>query len=369
MPRATVAASLRVDPDFLAGADPDGRLRLYAPDPVDPGSSISHWDSVATPDLLMEPAIGGNVEIGDLDLTLDQLRDIGWSPGSSNIVGPLRRRPRARVSSLPTRSARTGATPCCTSPSIWGGLLGSGVTIHIDASFDELDCGDDSAVLAQAGPEFIYESFAGADVHSTWYPGALAEALSGQNLSLEDDSDPDASDISATFNSRIDEGCIGGGSFSYNLAGNAPGRQLSFVNVALHELAHGLGFVSLVNESTGANPFGMPDIFSVFTLDTTSGRRWNQMTNAERVVSATNTGRLVWAGPNVRAAAPELPRRGVPILFVASPNSVDGGYEVATAEFGPSLSSAGRPRQSGAGRRRDRSARATAASRSSTPPP
>ena len=44
---------------------------------------------------------------------------------------------------------------------------------------------------------------------------------------------------------------------------------MSFVNVALHELGHGLGFVSFVNESTGANPFGMPDIFSVFTLDTT----------------------------------------------------------------------------------------------------
>ena len=257
MPRATVAASLGVDPDFLAGADPLGRLRLFAPDPVDPGSSISHWDAVASPDLLMEPAIGGNVEIGDLDLTLDQLRDIGWSPGSSNVVVHFGDA-QGEGFFAPDPLGQNRRDALLHVASIWGGLLNSGVTIHVDASFDELDCDSESAVLAQAGPQFIFESFAGADVPSTWYPGALAEALSGQNLSLEDDVDPEAGDITATFNTRIDEGCIGGGTFSYNLSGNAPARQVSFVNVALHELGHGLGFVSLVNESTGANPFGPP---------------------------------------------------------------------------------------------------------------
>ena len=52
----------------------------------------------------------------------------------------------------------------------------------------------------------------------------------------------------------------------------------------------------------------MPDIFSFFTRDTSSGLLWHQMNNAERVASAKNTGRLVWDGPNVNAAAPQLPR-------------------------------------------------------------
>ena len=60
------------------------------------------------------------------------------------------------------------------------------------------------------------------------------------------------------------------------------------------------------------------------------------MNNAERGASAINTGRLVWDGPNVHAAAPSF-LSGSPILFVASPESVDGGYEVATAGFGPAL--------------------------------
>src|SRR5262245_2839326 len=83
---ASVHGTLRTDPDVPLGADPAGRLRLYAPDPVDPGSSISHWDLPATPDLLMEPFIGPGAEIGELDLTVEQLEDIGWSPGSSRIV-------------------------------------------------------------------------------------------------------------------------------------------------------------------------------------------------------------------------------------------------------------------------------------------
>ena len=338
--RATVSATMGLDTDFLAGADPQGRLRLFAPDPVDPGSSISHWDSLAVPDLLMEPAIGGGVSIGDIDLTLEQMRDIGWSPGSSNIVVVFDDAPgEGFFAPEPLGGNRRNAFTHVAD--IWSDLLQSSVPIRVSASFESLECGDGGSVLAQAGPQFIYESFAGAHVSSVWYPGPLAESLSGENLSVEDDVNPDAADIEVTFNSEIDESCAGSGtSFHYGLSGTAPSNQLSFVNVALHEMGHGLGFVSFVNESTGANPFGLPDIYSVFALDTTSGLHWDEMNNAERRASAINTGRLVWDGANVHAAAPSF-LSGSPILFVAAPSSVDGGYEVATAGFGPALDNAG----------------------------
>lgn len=74
-------AKLSVDLSVRAGADPAGHARLYAPFPVAPGSSISHWDTVAFRNLLMEPAINGdlthNVKAPD-DLTLELLRDVGW---------------------------------------------------------------------------------------------------------------------------------------------------------------------------------------------------------------------------------------------------------------------------------------------------
>jgi hypothetical protein len=68
------------DPNSLAGADDGGRVRLYAPNPVEPGSSIAHWDTTASPDLLMEPFLQPDVRGSeDLDLTPVLFLDIGWS--------------------------------------------------------------------------------------------------------------------------------------------------------------------------------------------------------------------------------------------------------------------------------------------------
>ncbi len=56
-----VTASIGVNLAVRAGADTLGRARLYAPFPVAPGSSISHYDTVASRNLLMEPAINGDL--------------------------------------------------------------------------------------------------------------------------------------------------------------------------------------------------------------------------------------------------------------------------------------------------------------------
>jgi hypothetical protein len=81
-----VTAALRVDPNVRAGADPEGRARLYAPNPLVGGSSVSHYDSVASRNLLMEPAINPDltheVSAPD-DLTLELFRDIGWFPDAN----------------------------------------------------------------------------------------------------------------------------------------------------------------------------------------------------------------------------------------------------------------------------------------------
>lgn len=80
----TVNATLGVDPAVRAGADALGRALIDAPNPVQPGSSISHWDPIAFPNQLMEPSINSdlthNVAEPD-DLTVALFRDIGWFPG------------------------------------------------------------------------------------------------------------------------------------------------------------------------------------------------------------------------------------------------------------------------------------------------
>jgi hypothetical protein len=75
---ALMNGSLRNDPSQLAGASKEGYVRLYAPCTDDPGSSLHHWDIVASPSLLMEPFVNGDLLHG-VDLTQYQLLDIGWT--------------------------------------------------------------------------------------------------------------------------------------------------------------------------------------------------------------------------------------------------------------------------------------------------
>jgi len=61
-----------------------GHVRLYAPNPAEPGSSVSHFDTVASPNLLMEPFINDDLTSStNQDLTNFQFTDIGWNDALS----------------------------------------------------------------------------------------------------------------------------------------------------------------------------------------------------------------------------------------------------------------------------------------------
>jgi hypothetical protein len=53
----------------------NGHLRLYAPNPYQGGSSISHWDTALSPDELMEPSA---TPTSDDRSTIQLLKDVGW---------------------------------------------------------------------------------------------------------------------------------------------------------------------------------------------------------------------------------------------------------------------------------------------------
>ncbi|MCG8460655.1 MAG: hypothetical protein MI919_30605 [Holophagales bacterium] len=73
-----VKGKIFADPRILAGTS-DGFVRLFAPDPVRPGSSKSHWDTTALPNLLMEPSVSPDLESATtLDLSPSLLLDLGW---------------------------------------------------------------------------------------------------------------------------------------------------------------------------------------------------------------------------------------------------------------------------------------------------
>lgn len=329
-----INVTLRVDPNVLSGADPQGRLLLYTPNPLEPGSSISHWDTSATPNLLMEPNI--NADLGDdLDLTPRQMQDIGWSTGGSATIQLHFNDPANQGFNLPNLGPLRQAA-AQRAADIWASTLDSSITIHIDVSFDDLPCSTtDGAVLAQAGATFLFQddSFPFAD---TWYHGALAEALAAENLSLQDIPDPEAGDIQATFNSDIDNACLGAGSgFDYSLSGvPAPGK-ISFLGVAMHEFGHGLGFGNFLNEATGEFFMGSPDIYTQFIRDNSKRKIWARMSPPEIQDSSINTGNIVWTGANTKQGAKSF-LNASPAVTVNMPNDL-GSFTATVAQFGPSV--------------------------------
>ncbi len=88
-----VHVTIGLDPNHLAGADDAGRLLMYAPNPVQSGSSVSHWDTSEFPNLLMEPAINADLT-AQVDLTYNAFVDEGWFPQLASVPpaqakGPL----------------------------------------------------------------------------------------------------------------------------------------------------------------------------------------------------------------------------------------------------------------------------------------
>lgn len=245
----------------------------------------------------------------------------------------------------PTAAAPVGGNPGVTigaqrlnvfeeAATIWGALLPSTVTIRVEARFNPQSCDASSAVLGSAGPIAVDMDFANAPLAGTWYHIALANRLAGVDL------DPGDNDISATFNSSIDNNnnCLSGTNWYYGLDGDE-GNDVELLPVVLHELGHGLGFSTLVG-SSGAEFLGDPDVYESNIRDNDQGTTWNNLTQGQRATSATNSGNVVWNGSTATALAPSL-LGGSPTLFINSPGTLPATMEIGLAGFGAEMTEAG----------------------------
>ncbi len=82
-----VVAQLFADTTILAGADTAGHPKLFVPTAFSDGSSMYHYDTSASPNLLMEPNISSDLPANGVDLTLNELVDIGWKLAPSQQTG------------------------------------------------------------------------------------------------------------------------------------------------------------------------------------------------------------------------------------------------------------------------------------------
>jgi hypothetical protein len=179
---------------------------------------------------------------------------------------------------------------------IWQSIIDSDVEIKVESQFDSLTCSSGSAVLGSAGAATVFRDFSNAPVRMTWYPIALANSLAGSDLSIQ-------ADISATFNSQIDNNnnCLNNTNWYYGIDGNKPSNSIDLLSVVMHEIGHGLGFQTFVDISSGQK-LGRPgrdDMFMLHLEDHSTGKKWSDMGNSERVASATDSADLHWTGSSV----------------------------------------------------------------------
>ena len=183
----------------------------------------------------------------------------------------------------------------------WASDFSSTVPIHVDASFTRQGFG---GILASATPAKFFHGFKGAPDADLWYPSAMANALAGKDL------DPANPEIIIHINSTM------ANQFYIGTDGGCPPNQYDLESIILHEVGHGLGFLS--NDSYdsffGYGSIDQPTPYDAYA-QLSDGRRLMDLPSPSVELGKALTSTIVWSGRNGVAA-----NNGVkPKLYTPSP--------------------------------------------------
>ena len=183
---------------------------------------------------------------------------------------------------------------------VWAANFSSTVTINVDASWGR---SSSWGILGSARPGSFYSGFSGAPDPSLWYTSAMANALSGKDL---DKANPEMIiqvNSSAGWNTRGD--------------GMPSNREYDLESVFLHEIAHGLGFLSNDAYDTfyGIASLDQPTPFDAYA-QTADGRRLADLPSPSLELGQALTSSLVWSGPlGIKANAGVKPKLYTPSRY------------------------------------------------------
>ena len=183
---------------------------------------------------------------------------------------------------------------------VWSANFKSSVVVSVDASWGR---SSSWGVLGSARPGSFFSAFSGAPDPSLWYSSALANALAGKDL---DKANPEIIiqvNSAAPWNTRGD--------------GVPTSNEYDLQSVFLHEIGHGLGFLSndAYDPFFGLGSLDQPTPFDAY-LQTIDGRRLADLPTPSKELGVALTSSLVWSGANaVKANGGVKPKMYTPARY------------------------------------------------------
>ncbi|MEJ6573862.1 MAG: fibronectin type III domain-containing protein [Actinomycetes bacterium] len=148
-----------------------------------------------------------------------------------------------------------------------------------------------SGILAAASPGKFHSNFKNIPDNDLWYASALADAISGEDI------EPTIPEITIRINS------LNGPMLYLGTDGNCPSNKYDLESMILHEMGHGLGFLSNADydELYGYGSIQQPTPFDAYA-QLPDGRRLMDLDSPSLELGQALTQPLVWSGANaVRA--------------------------------------------------------------------
>lgn len=166
----------------------------------------------------------------------------------------------------------------------WSVEYTSAVPIHVEATFTRQGSG---GILASATPAKYFHGFKAAPDPDLWYPSAMANALAGKDL------DPANPEIIIHINSTM------ASQFYIGTDGGCPPSQYDLESILLHEVGHGLGFLSndSYDSTYGRGAIDQPTPFDAYA-QLPDGRRLMDLPSPSVELGSALTNTLVWSGKN-----------------------------------------------------------------------
>jgi len=168
------------------------------------------------------------------------------------------------------------------------------------------------AILASAAPGKFHTNFKNIPDNDLWYASALADAIAGEDI------EPTIEEVTIRINST------NAPILYLGTDGNCPSNKYDLVSMILHEMGHGLGFLSNsdYDDLYGYGSIQQPTPYDAYA-QLPDGRRLMDLDSPSLELGEAMTQPLVWSGANgIRA------NNGIkPLLY--TPKEYEGGSSVS----------------------------------------